>query len=102
MSSSTASPSRAYFSNPSNNSQAFFIKNFDFAMVEWSLNRHSDTIVNGPSFDSGPKSFHEAWKALKDAKFDTIDCILPHPTEPYQAYFFPGERYCHIEFKPSA
>jgi hypothetical protein len=105
-------PNEAYFFSGTRYMRVYFVPgtlhpfhqakltSFADLLIEFLL--HSQLGTSEERITYGPKPFQEQWKALKDAKFDTIDCILPHPTEPYHAYFFSGDKYCHIEFKPSA
>ncbi|KAG9084563.1 hypothetical protein FRC06_003997, partial [Ceratobasidium sp. 370] len=41
----------------------------------------------------------DAWPALKEAKFDTVDAALHTPGHPNQAYFFSGNNYVRVEFE---
>lgn len=51
---------------------------------------------------SGRKNICEEWQSLKQARFATVDAVMPVPSKPGEAYFFCGKKYVRIEVKPNA
>lgn len=55
-----------------------------------------DTVI------SGRKNICEEWQSLKQARFATVDAVMPVPSISGEAYFFCGKKYVRIEVKPNA
>jgi hypothetical protein len=43
----------------------------------------------------------DEWPSLKQANFDTVDVVLPNPSNSDEAYFFSGRQYALIDIQPS-
>jgi hypothetical protein len=48
----------------------------------------------------GPVETFTTWPSLKQAGFESIDCVLQRPDDPQLAYYFSGEEYAVIRVIP--
>ena len=48
----------------------------------------------------GPAEIFDELPSIKEANFETIDCVLQRPDDPQLAYFFSGDNYGVIKTVP--
>jgi hypothetical protein len=48
---------------------------------------------------SGPKVIVNEWPSLREAGFESVDAILPHPKDNSEASFFSGQKYALVNIK---
>jgi len=49
---------------------------------------------------SGPSSIVSGWASLNKADFKVVDAVLSNPLDKEQAWFFSGEKYVKVSWRP--
>ncbi|KIY43021.1 hypothetical protein FISHEDRAFT_54293 [Fistulina hepatica ATCC 64428] len=84
----------AVLPSPVHKYRAYFFSGEHYALIEFAPGTTNNFVVNGP------KPITSEWPSLREARFKTVDAILPHPDDAYKAYVFSDTKYVLIHFQP--